>query len=247
MDSAKERKMYYDMLHHIVYNTTPIYLRKCFMYLWNTKFPESPWQSNYESGKSLVDKIVQCLVKRDKVDGSEENMIREWIEKGFNGEEKPKIPKKIKKLAAPLQKLLAGDENDWDISALCYILLDSGLKLLKNGCRPGNKRAEPLHASEVMEKIRDVRNKVIAHVGQKSCPHNVYEKYQNIVEETRIALKRELGDEAVDEMDKAVAGWEKEYPEQLPPHIKQPNEYKLLGKGAMPNTDRSRQHFQGKP
>ena len=247
MDSAKERKVYYDMLHHIVYNTTPIYLRKYFMYLWNTKFPESPWQSNYESGKSLVDKIVQCLVQRNRVDGSEEKTIKEWIEKGVKGGERPKIRRKSTRRAAALQKFLAGDENDWDISALCYILLDSGLKLLKDGCRPDSKREEPLHASEVIEKIRKVRNKVVAHVGQKSCPHSMYEKYQNIVEETRIALKRELGDEVVDEMDKAVAEWEKEYPEQVPPQIKLPNEHQLLGTGAMPNTDRSRQHFQGKP
>jgi len=65
-------------------------------------------------------------------------------------------------------KIMKGDEQEWDITISIKAILDSGFKLIE-GCRPQDKRSIPLLESEELEIIRSVRNSDYAHLPSMSC------------------------------------------------------------------------------
>jgi len=66
------------------------------------------------------------------------------------------------------QRILKGDEQNWDISTLIRAILDPGFKLLE-GCRDPGKRKSPLRQSEEIEIIRQIRNEDYGHISSMSC------------------------------------------------------------------------------
>ena len=66
------------------------------------------------------------------------------------------------------QKILKGDEHEWDITTSIKAILDSGFKLME-GCRPQDQRTVPLRASEEIEIIRGIRNTYYGHLSSTTC------------------------------------------------------------------------------
>ena len=66
------------------------------------------------------------------------------------------------------QKILNGNEQEWDITISIKAILDSGFKLIE-GCRPQDERSIPLRESEELEIIRSIRNSDYAHLPSMSC------------------------------------------------------------------------------
>ena len=61
-----------------------------------------------------------------------------------------------------LKKTLArGDRNDWDTTALLFVLCKSGVIIPH--CRNPNQRFAPLRDSENIDKLRSIRNESFAH------------------------------------------------------------------------------------
>ena len=66
------------------------------------------------------------------------------------------------------QKILKGNEQEWDITISIKAILDSGFKLIE-GCRAQDQRSIPLRESEELEIIRSIRNSDYAHLPSMSC------------------------------------------------------------------------------
>jgi len=87
------------------------------------------------------------------------------------------------------QKILKGDEQNWDISTLIRAILDSGFKLLE-GCRPPDERTSPLRESEEIEIIRRIRNEDYGHITSMSCS---LDAFMDIMTEIRSVAKNLFG------------------------------------------------------
>ena len=87
------------------------------------------------------------------------------------------------------QKILKGDEQNWDISTLIRAILDSGFKLLEV-CRPAHERSSPLRESEQIEIIRRIRNEEYGHITSMSCS---LDAFMDIMTEIRSVAKNLFG------------------------------------------------------
>ena len=65
-------------------------------------------------------------------------------------------------------KILEGNEQEWDITILAFLLLFSGLRLIEK-CRKRDERNDPLRESEEIDKIREMRNSYFAHTESMRC------------------------------------------------------------------------------
>ena len=90
------------------------------------------------------------------------------------------------------QKILNGDEEEWDVTTLIRALVDSGFNLIK-GCRPPAHRTIPLRESEEIEIIRDIRNSDYARNSSMSCPPA---KFKEIMTKIKSVAKNLFGEEA---------------------------------------------------
>ena len=90
------------------------------------------------------------------------------------------------------QKILNGDEKDWDLTTLIRALADSGFNLMK-GCRPPAQRTIPLRESEEIEIIRGIRNTDYGHISSMSCP---LAKFKEIMTKIKSAAKNLFGEDA---------------------------------------------------
>ena len=80
------------------------------------------------------------------------------------------------------QKILKGNENEWDISVLIRALLDSGFDLME-GCRNQEDRSIPLRESEEICIIRDIRNKDYAHLPGMLCSFDDFNRLMTIIKQ----------------------------------------------------------------
>ena len=87
------------------------------------------------------------------------------------------------------QKILKGDEQNWDISTLIRAILDSGFKLLEV-CRPSHERSSPLRESEQIEIIRRIRNEEYGHITSMSCS---LDAFMDIMTQIRSVAKNLFG------------------------------------------------------
>ena len=94
------------------------------------------------------------------------------------------------------QRILKGDEREWDIATLIKAILDSGFKLIE-GCRPPDQRAIPLRESEEIESIREICNTDYGHMSSMSCP---FDEFIDIMDRIRSVAKNLFGKEAEKEI-----------------------------------------------
>ena len=66
------------------------------------------------------------------------------------------------------QKILKGNEKEWDITISIKAILDSDFQLIES-CRSKDERTNPLRESEEIEIIRGIRNRDYRHMSSKSC------------------------------------------------------------------------------
>jgi len=90
------------------------------------------------------------------------------------------------------QKVLNGDEKEWDTTTLIHALADSGFNLIK-GCRPPAQRTIPLRESEEIDVIRGIRNADYGHISSMSCPMT---KFRGIMTKTKNVAKNLFGEGA---------------------------------------------------
>ena len=68
-----------------------------------------------------------------------------------------------------IELVKTGNEKNWDLDVLTFVMLYSGINLLKP-CRHINQRSFPLRASEHIERIRTIRDTYIADLSSMRCP-----------------------------------------------------------------------------
>ena len=90
------------------------------------------------------------------------------------------------------QKILKGNEREWDITTVIKALLDSGFKLI-DGCRPPDQRTIPLRESEEIEIIRGIRNTDYGHISNMSCS---FDAFMDIMEEIKSVAEDLFSNEA---------------------------------------------------
>jgi len=86
------------------------------------------------------------------------------------------------------QKVLNGDEKEWDTTTLIHALADSGFNLIKS-CRPPAQRTIPLRESEEIDVIRGIRNADYGHISSMSCPMT---KFRSIMTKTKNVAKKPI-------------------------------------------------------
>jgi len=95
-----------------------------------------------------------------------------------------------------LDKMEAGNEEDWDTTTLVFALLFSHLNLIQV-CRPRNKRKFPLRTSEEIDIIRETRNEFFAHASSMRCSSSTF---MDIVSKMKNVSKNIFGDNAEKEI-----------------------------------------------
>ena len=95
-----------------------------------------------------------------------------------------------------LDKMEAGNEEDWDTTTLVFALLFSHLNLIQV-CRPRNKRKLPLRTSEEIDIIRETRNEFFAHASSMRCSSSTF---MDIVSKMKNVSKNIFGDNAEKEI-----------------------------------------------
>ena len=96
-----------------------------------------------------------------------------------------------------IERMLDGNEENWDTTTLLHVILDSGLKLME-GCRPHAERSLPLREGEQFEIIRGIRNSHYGHVLCMSCSD---EKFKDILEDIKYVAKERFGEEVEKEIE----------------------------------------------
>ena len=128
--------------------------------------------------------------------------IKLWDEKRQNEKwdsidnKKAKLQKLLVRNIA-IERMLDGNEENWDTTTLLHAILDSGLKLME-GCRPHAERDLPLLESEQFEIIRGIRNSHYGHVLCMSCSD---EKFKGIMADIKYVAKERFGEEAEKEIE----------------------------------------------
>ena len=96
------------------------------------------------------------------------------------------------------QKILKGDEQEWDISTLIKAILDSGFQLIE-GCRSKNERTSPLRKSEELEIIRGIRNTEYGHISSMSCS---FDEFFEVMAKIKSAARNLFGKDVEKEIYK---------------------------------------------
>ena len=165
-----------------------------FVLDWMHNMESSPEQDNFvKLSYILLDIVAQHL---------RECFVKLWDNKYPNEKWHDDVAKRNLKLQSLLvtrdgrqkqdvysQKILKGDEQNWDISTLIRAILDSGFKLLEV-CRPSHERSSPLRESEQIEIIRRIRNEDYGHIRSMSCS---LDKFMDIMTEIRSVAKNLFG------------------------------------------------------
>jgi len=94
------------------------------------------------------------------------------------------------------ERMLDGNEENWDTTTLLHAILDSGLKLME-GRRPHTERSLPLLEGEQIDIIRDIRN---SHYGHFLCMSCSDEKFKDIMADIKCVAKERFGEEAEKEI-----------------------------------------------
>ena len=129
--------------------------------------------------------------------------IKLWDAKYPNEKWKESIDNRKRKLRNLLikdiskQKMLDGNEEEWDTSTLLYAILESDLKLMTQ-CRPYSERVPPLSESEEIDIIRGIRYSHYDHVLSMSCSDL---RFKNILVDIKRVAKTRFGEEAEKEIE----------------------------------------------
>ena len=97
------------------------------------------------------------------------------------------------------RKLTTGDESDWDLGIIAFVLLHPQLNLLQR-CRSKKNRTEPLRPSEEISNIKEIRNSFFAHVSSMSCPSATFNTLMTELKRSSLNL---FDTNAVTEIDAA--------------------------------------------
>ena len=112
------------------------------------------------------------------------------------------IKKHFKSCDGHLKKIIQdGDCRLWDISALCFVLLCPGLKLMDK-CRPKNIRSNQLNNGEKLDRLREMRNKYFAHVVAMSISD---QEFNSITAEIKAISKNLFGTSAESKIDQVIS------------------------------------------
>ena len=125
----------------IVLNVLPKYLRKSFINIWNRKHPDENWKSNEESGNFILNALPE------KVRDTNNKMHKVYI-----------------------NKMMTGNEEEWDTSVLGFIIIDSGLKLIDESIQ------EDKLIKEGFFKAKEIRNSSYAHADKMFCSNANFAK-----------------------------------------------------------------------
>ena len=88
------------------------------------------------------------------------------------------------------QKILKGNEQEWDIATSIKAILDSGFNLI-DGCRSSDQRSIPLRESEELEIIRGIRNTWYGHLTSTKCS---FADFKDIMTSIKSVAKNLFGD-----------------------------------------------------
>ena len=104
MEFAEEEENFVK-LSKITLDIVPTYLRKLFRDKWNMHM-DTPWKSNEESGKCLIEKLPECKDKKQTEEKKLGHKFQQYI-----------------------KKLATGNENSWDTTIIVTVMSDGGLKI----------------------------------------------------------------------------------------------------------------------
>ena len=104
--------------------------------------------------------------------------------------------KNNKSKKAYIDKMITGNEKEWDTLTLVHVMLESGLNLFE-GCRKVSKRSIPLRTSEKIDIIRNIRNGFFAHLPSMSCSSDDFE---TVVKDIKSIAKSLFGEEVEKEI-----------------------------------------------
>ena len=169
----------------------------------NAQMESSPERDNFvKLSYILLDVVARHL---------REHFVKVWDQKYPNEKWHDDVAKRDNNLRSMLvtidgrqkqdiysQKILKGNEKEWDITTVIKAILDSGFKLIE-GCRPPDQRTIPFRESEEIEIIRGIRNTDYGHISSMSCP---LDEFIDIMEEIKSVAKNLFGKEAKNEIYK---------------------------------------------
>ena len=179
MDLTSEQENFVKLVKIIV-EIMPKHLRSLFIDKWNKKARQSSsnpncnpplWANDAASGQYLYNAIPQSVKKNQA-----------------------KFNTRLQ------QMILVGDCETWDPSALFFVLLYAGLRIIDK-CRPRNQRAYPFNVSENIDRLRELRNEFFGHVVNMSVPDV---DFGSISTEIKRIIKDVFGAIAEDEIDQII-------------------------------------------
>ena len=161
----------------------------------------SPEEANFvKISKAVLDIVPKYLRSSFKKKWNEKHPEMQWQSDSASGEylfnKLPETIKKDKRNEMYISNLKKGNEEEWDTTTLAFAMLKSGLGLTMP-CRVKDKRKEPLHISEAIDIIREIRNAYFAHAKSMLCPPDVF---TGVMKEMKTAAKH-LDDDAEAELD----------------------------------------------
>ena len=185
-----EERMNFVKLSYILLDVVAKHLRELFIKKWNEKYPNNQWTSDATSGDFLYNELPFIKAAKD----AEDAKIAKAAKAVKDGNKKEK---EVKKKGNPYHdKMKTGKEEEWDITTLVKVMLDSGLNLVP-GCRGMNERNPPLLVSEEIDIIRQSRNTSFGHETSMSCSPN---KFATVVTEIKSVAKSLFGDDVEKEI-----------------------------------------------
>ena len=99
-----------------------------------------------------------------------------------------------------IDKLRSGNENEWDMFTLIFVMLDSSLDLVE-GCRRNDRRIPPLRISEEIDLIRVIKNDFYSHASSMSCS---FSNFMTITSRIKSTAKHIFGNDAGNEIANIV-------------------------------------------
>ena len=175
MEFTKERENFVK-LSYIILDIAAKHLRMLFKKKWNDKYNGQ----NYPN-------------QQWNSDATSGNFLYNELPTGFRD------GKGNKEYVA---KMKTGIEQEWDITTLVKVMLDSGLNLVQ-GCQPKGRRSTPIRPSEEIDIIREYRNGLFAHLPEMSCTSN---DFNQAVSDIKSAAKNLFGEDAEKEIGE-IENW----------------------------------------
>ena len=135
----------------------------------------SPMQENFVKLTVILDIVAENLRAFFTEKWNGQYPMEKWKSNASSGSQLyDKLPKGFRDSRPNkeyIAKMKAGDEQQWDITTLCKVLLDSGLNLIQD-CRPTGERHGSLLPRVEIGNIRKIRNGFFAHLPKFSCSDN---------------------------------------------------------------------------